>query len=409
MSPIDMGLLPHLTQTLELGACVPFKVLKSPHLDSKSPISDNDLKALQTQSPIAIEIVSGSCKTIVHLEGLDEKVPATPKDISTIAQADLDADSLNFNSSPPSPSPVVCSHLDVFYHLIHNKSLRSCFGSYLFKQALLASQDKKSLDVGANLFIGNLDPDVDEKLLYDTFSAFGVIVTNPKRMSFVRQPKVLLWTYTWTATTRLPTAAYGALRDAFTACDTLLLNNHRCYTDNNISPWWLAFGRGLGGAFPVDAAWAPLVHNPRTANFYHVGLSGLGVGGVRVPISEDIFRLTESGYGGVIIDTGTAVTMLPTVAYEALRDAFTAKTSGVRARSVSIFDTCYRQSSDNFEFPSISFYFLGGPLMKPVDTLDLARMFTDEARGNIISVSKIDTLGALTPLVLVVKASLSAS
>ncbi|RYR74607.1 hypothetical protein HN51_021824 [Arachis hypogaea] len=43
-----------------------------------------------------------------------------------------------------------------------------------------ATQDKKSLDVGANLFIGNLDPDVDEKLLYDTFSAFGVIVTNPK-------------------------------------------------------------------------------------------------------------------------------------------------------------------------------------------------------------------------------------
>ncbi|KAJ4849190.1 Splicing factor 3B subunit 4 [Turnera subulata] len=46
-----------------------------------------------------------------------------------------------------------------------------------------ASQDKKSLDVGANLFIGNLDPDVDEKLLHDTFSAFGVIVTNPKAMN----------------------------------------------------------------------------------------------------------------------------------------------------------------------------------------------------------------------------------
>ncbi|KAL6125903.1 hypothetical protein ACLB2K_073954 [Fragaria x ananassa] len=45
-----------------------------------------------------------------------------------------------------------------------------------------ASQDKKSLDVGANLFVGNLDTDVDEKLLYDTFSAFGVIVTNPKIM-----------------------------------------------------------------------------------------------------------------------------------------------------------------------------------------------------------------------------------
>ncbi|KAK4735859.1 hypothetical protein R3W88_010120 [Solanum pinnatisectum] len=45
-----------------------------------------------------------------------------------------------------------------------------------------ASQDKKSVDVGANLFVGNLDPDVDEKLLYDTFSAFGVVVSNPKIM-----------------------------------------------------------------------------------------------------------------------------------------------------------------------------------------------------------------------------------
>ncbi|KAL6123706.1 hypothetical protein ACLB2K_076225 [Fragaria x ananassa] len=44
------------------------------------------------------------------------------------------------------------------------------------------SQDKRNLDVGANLFVGNLDPDVDEKLLYDTFSAFGVIVTSPKIM-----------------------------------------------------------------------------------------------------------------------------------------------------------------------------------------------------------------------------------
>ncbi|KAK3198958.1 hypothetical protein Dsin_022373 [Dipteronia sinensis] len=132
---------------------------------------------------------------------------------------------------------------------------------------------------------------------------------------------------------------------------------------DSISPGWLKFGRGLGGAFPVGAAWAPLVHNPRAPNFYYVGLSGLGVGGVRVPISEDIFRLTESGYGGVIIDTGSVVTRLPTVAYEALRDAFTAKTSGVRAPSVSIFDTCYHQYNDNFQFPSISFYFSSGPIL----------------------------------------------
>ena len=43
-----------------------------------------------------------------------------------------------------------------------------------------SSQDRVTLDIGANLFIGNLDPNVDEKLLYDTFSAFGVIFNQPK-------------------------------------------------------------------------------------------------------------------------------------------------------------------------------------------------------------------------------------
>lgn len=45
-----------------------------------------------------------------------------------------------------------------------------------------ASAHQKNLDVGANIFIGNLDSEVDEKLLYDTFSAFGVILQTPKIM-----------------------------------------------------------------------------------------------------------------------------------------------------------------------------------------------------------------------------------
>merc|ERR1719377_475246 len=39
-----------------------------------------------------------------------------------------------------------------------------------------SSQDKKTSEVGANIFIGNLEPEVDEKMLYDTFSAFGVLL-----------------------------------------------------------------------------------------------------------------------------------------------------------------------------------------------------------------------------------------
>ena len=45
-----------------------------------------------------------------------------------------------------------------------------------------ASNDRRQLDVGANLFIGGLDEAVDEKLLYDSFSAFGGLADTPKVM-----------------------------------------------------------------------------------------------------------------------------------------------------------------------------------------------------------------------------------
>lgn len=44
-----------------------------------------------------------------------------------------------------------------------------------------ASADKqKTADVGAELFVGNLDPMVDEKILWDTFSRFGPLLSTPK-------------------------------------------------------------------------------------------------------------------------------------------------------------------------------------------------------------------------------------
>ncbi|PLW30632.1 hypothetical protein PCASD_17766 [Puccinia coronata f. sp. avenae] len=43
-----------------------------------------------------------------------------------------------------------------------------------------ASSDRKQVDIGANLFIGNLDANVDERMLYDTFSTFGTLVQTAK-------------------------------------------------------------------------------------------------------------------------------------------------------------------------------------------------------------------------------------
>ncbi|KAF5737956.1 protein ASPARTIC PROTEASE IN GUARD CELL 2-like [Tripterygium wilfordii] len=118
-------------------------------------------------------------------------------------------------------------------------------------------------------------------------------------------------------------------------------------------------------AMPVGATWIPLIRNPQAPSLYYVGLSGLGVGGTRLPVSEDVFRLTELGYGGVVMDTGTAVTRLPTVAYVAFRDAFINETGDLpRVSGLSIFDTCYDLSGFvSIQVPTVSFYFSSGPIL----------------------------------------------
>lgn len=66
-----------------------------------------------------------------------------------------------------------------------------------------ASSDRKQLDIGANLFVGNLDPNVDERMLFDTFMAFGTLVQPAKVRSAPRlaphtSPPKARSTLTWT-------------------------------------------------------------------------------------------------------------------------------------------------------------------------------------------------------------------
>ncbi|KAK9455589.1 hypothetical protein V1511DRAFT_498196 [Dipodascopsis uninucleata] len=43
-----------------------------------------------------------------------------------------------------------------------------------------SANKQRSLDVGAEIFVGNLDPLVDERMLFETFSRFGPLVSQPK-------------------------------------------------------------------------------------------------------------------------------------------------------------------------------------------------------------------------------------
>ncbi|KAJ4822566.1 hypothetical protein Tsubulata_034295, partial [Turnera subulata] len=62
------------------------------------------------------------------------------------------------------------------------------------------------------------------------------------------------------------------------------------------------------------------------------------VGGTRLPISEEVFKL-RNGNGGVIIDTGNNCDK---IAYESLRDAYLAQTSNIpRVPPICEFEICY--------------------------------------------------------------------
>uniref|UniRef100_A0A0D6QX38 Peptidase A1 domain-containing protein n=1 Tax=Araucaria cunninghamii TaxID=56994 RepID=A0A0D6QX38_ARACU len=121
----------------------------------------------------------------------------------------------------------------------------------------------------------------------------------------------------------------------------------------------LEFGRQ---AVPAGAAFAPMVKNSRLDTFYYVSLSGISVGGNMLSIPQSVFQLDASGNGGLIVDSGTAVTRLQRDAYSSLRDAFVAGTKDLPATDgISLFDTCYDLSGkDSVNVPTIAFHFPSG-------------------------------------------------
>ncbi|KAK4430184.1 protein ASPARTIC PROTEASE IN GUARD CELL 1 [Sesamum alatum] len=111
-----------------------------------------------------------------------------------------------------------------------------------------------------------------------------------------------------------------------------------------------------------DAVTAPLVRNSKLDTFYYVDLTGISVAGELLPIPPSTFQLNDNGNGGVIVDSGTAVTRLQTEAYNSMRDAFKKGTRDLpSANGVALFDTCYDLSSrKSVEVPTVSFHFANG-------------------------------------------------
>ncbi|XP_028768686.1 protein ASPARTIC PROTEASE IN GUARD CELL 1 [Neltuma alba] len=113
---------------------------------------------------------------------------------------------------------------------------------------------------------------------------------------------------------------------------------------------------------PPNAVTAPIHRNRELDTFYYLGLTGISVGGQMLQIPASRFLVDATGNGGIIVDSGTAVTRLQTDVYNSLRDSFVKGTRGLPpAKGVALFDTCYNLSSKtSVEVPTVSFHFPEG-------------------------------------------------
>ncbi|KAF5798803.1 putative RNA recognition motif domain, nucleotide-binding alpha-beta plait domain superfamily [Helianthus annuus] len=93
------------------------------------------------------------------------------------------------------------------------------------------------------LFFGNLHSDVDEKLLYDTFSDLGIIVTNPKIKKDLETGN---------------SCGFGFISyDSFEASDAAIKLMNGQYLCNRLISVSYAYKKGTNGA-----SWHPFREDP---------------------------------------------------------------------------------------------------------------------------------------------------
>lgn len=162
------------------------------------------------------------------------------------------------------------------------------FAVRLFGRAIRvnkSNRDTRSADLGANLFIGNLDHDVDETLLQTTFAVFGSLLGPPKIM---REPD--------TGRSR----GFGFISyDSFEAADAAIATMNGQYICNRAITVSFALkkdGKGERHGTETERMLAAQSRNNRTGN---VG----GASGAAVPQPVLMPKLTNPAFAALQMPT----------------------------------------------------------------------------------------------------------
>ncbi|XP_073010526.1 aspartic proteinase nepenthesin-1-like [Typha latifolia] len=108
-----------------------------------------------------------------------------------------------------------------------------------------------------------------------------------------------------------------------------------------------------------------ILQNPRVPTVYFVPLEGITVGKKRLKIPKSAFVADKNLNGGVVIDSGTALTQLVDVAYKQVKKAFISYMKLPVVTNDTDFDLCFSKSSMYVEVPKLVFHFEGADMDLP--------------------------------------------
>jgi len=129
-------------------------------------------------------------------------------------------------------------------------------------------------------------------------------------------------------------------------------------SSSKTSPLLIGDSAGLKSKSPGTT---PLIQSEIIPTFYYLNLTGISIDRQLLSIPSSAFDLTDDGNGGVLIDSGTTVTVLKNAAFRPVRTALTAAISLPTTESPTGLKICFEEPSDisSIKFPSVVFHFDG--------------------------------------------------
>lgn len=130
---------------------------------------------------------------------------------------------------------------------------------------------------------------------------------------------------------------------------------------------YLVFGnRHMEEEVRANLRYTPVLKDQRVPDtYYYVGIEGVNVNGIRLPIPPVAWSIANNGTGGTIVDCGTTLSYVTDPAYTLLFAVFERLVRYPRL-SMDPFDLCFNSSGiSNDRLPSFSIDFYGGASFHP--------------------------------------------